>query len=436
MPRAVPEQSVFVDLLFPQRGLDLSRGYANQLPGTAPAAINVRLQEPGQLRDRGGSRPGLVKYVAGQVPEGPELIQHLTFIVDPTTDALLDDLDYDDPNGILDPSSAGPSTSWGTRYAGRTTRAPTRRIRRGGTGRRLTKNRRPTLSITANSFTKTEGTTYTFAGTEFTSSGLIAGDSITSCAIFSSGASMAAQAGTYPIQIGQATGTQLQKYHIIYLNGVMTVGGGIEFVQSVSAQYNTVAANANLLIPNPVVSGNTLVVAVAKFGPSPSITVTDSLGHTYTHIKTETNNGVRVELHRTVVTTAGVNTVNVAWTGTTFCSFAVLEYSGVNTVLPEDGTATGFDSGGTPWVGGQLTPSGAGRLALAVFSQGNWDGPPITLTPEDAYNLRESQTTTFDRMVIFVLDKLDVADPIELSGIPSVVDPLVDWAAASVLLTT
>lgn len=101
-------------LPFPARGLDLSRGLSRQLAGSTPLGRNVRLVEPYALRARGGSRPGTSKFVAGQVPEGSELIQHLNIVVLATGEALPTGIE--DPGTILvdDPSSAGPPYSWGT----------------------------------------------------------------------------------------------------------------------------------------------------------------------------------------------------------------------------------------------------------------------------------------------------------------------------------
>lgn len=56
-----PQES-FADLVFPNRGLDVSSGYAEQTPGTTPTGTNVRIFEPLTERGRGGSRPGMRKY--------------------------------------------------------------------------------------------------------------------------------------------------------------------------------------------------------------------------------------------------------------------------------------------------------------------------------------------------------------------------------------
>src|SRR6185369_10401181 len=67
------------------------------------------------------------------------------------------------------------------------------------------------LTVTATARTKTYGQAVTFAGTEFTTSGLLAGDTVTSVTLTSSGAAATASAGGSPYTIvpSAATGTGL-----------------------------------------------------------------------------------------------------------------------------------------------------------------------------------------------------------------------------------
>jgi len=94
MPRSqqvgVPEQYASMD--FPLNGLDLTTEFELQRPGTTPVGKNVRAYEALTQRGRGGSRPGLVKYLPQQV-SGPHLIQHLNYLVDPSADALMTQFD-------------------------------------------------------------------------------------------------------------------------------------------------------------------------------------------------------------------------------------------------------------------------------------------------------------------------------------------------------
>jgi hypothetical protein len=81
------------------------------------------------------------------------------------------------------------------------------------------------LTITANSTSKTYGQTLTFAGTEFTSSGLVNGDTVSGVTLASAGA--AANAGVadspYAIVASTAVGRGLDNYTISYFAGSLTV---------------------------------------------------------------------------------------------------------------------------------------------------------------------------------------------------------------------
>ena len=77
------------------------------------------------------------------------------------------------------------------------------------------------LMITANNQSKCYGQTLTFAGTEFTSSGLVNSDVISSVSLTSSGSGVAAASGSYSIVPSAATG--LGNYTISYTNGTLTV---------------------------------------------------------------------------------------------------------------------------------------------------------------------------------------------------------------------
>jgi hypothetical protein len=81
------------------------------------------------------------------------------------------------------------------------------------------------LTITAKSTSKTYGQTVTFAGTEFTISGLVNSDSVTSVTLTSAGAAATAAVGSSPYNIvpSAAVGTALGNYNINYVNGSLSV---------------------------------------------------------------------------------------------------------------------------------------------------------------------------------------------------------------------
>jgi len=81
------------------------------------------------------------------------------------------------------------------------------------------------LTITANNQTKTYGQTVTFAGTEFTTGGLVNGDTVTSVTLTSSGAAGTATVGDSPYTIvpSAAVGTGLTNYTVNLVNGTLIV---------------------------------------------------------------------------------------------------------------------------------------------------------------------------------------------------------------------
>jgi hypothetical protein len=98
-----PEQ--FLDVSFPEQGIDTASEFRAQKPLTTPYAVNVRLKEPVGGMKRGGQRKGLIRYIDDQLEDG-SLIQHLNMVVDPQAPGLTasDEL-WDVTNGVLDPST-------------------------------------------------------------------------------------------------------------------------------------------------------------------------------------------------------------------------------------------------------------------------------------------------------------------------------------------
>ncbi len=85
------------------------------------------------------------------------------------------------------------------------------------------------LTVTANNATKTYGSLHTFLGSEFTVSGLFAGDSVSSVTLTSTGAPVTAtvSGSPYPIIASGAIGTGLGNYSINYVAGHLTVNKNI-----------------------------------------------------------------------------------------------------------------------------------------------------------------------------------------------------------------
>ncbi len=111
-----------------------------------------------------------------------------------------------------------------------------------------------TLTITASNITKAVGTTQTFAGTEFATSGLVNTDAVSSVTLTSSGAVSSAALGTFSIVPSAAVGTGLSNYTINYVNGTLTVAvsaypfDGTTYTQNFSSLSGTTTATTSTIV--------------------------------------------------------------------------------------------------------------------------------------------------------------------------------------------
>jgi hypothetical protein len=371
MPRKMDTPET--ELLFPIKGLDQTSEFEEQPAGTTRLGVNVRAFEALTQRGRGGSRAGLGKYLEDQIPEGPELIQHLNYIVDPTTPALISDGDQLD--GVTYVES--PDGYY---------------VREGGSGAQLNANTRIWVTITADDITKLLGTTYTLGIGDITTDGLLFGDSITSVSLVSSGAAAAAVRGTYPIIASAAVANQPDRYRFRYTNGTMTVGG-IQFEQANIILKGSVTGSQNISFTSDVKAGSLLLAVFVNYDQVPSPNPTDSLGNTWTFLSAQGHTTgatpFGVKWHYAIANAAGPCTIT--WSpilSTQQVTLVVLEYSGVDQVSPlVDKNKT--NGTGTVWNTGSINVDAAGELLLGVFTQG---GATRTVTHGVDYTSRANET--------------------------------------------
>jgi hypothetical protein len=133
------------------------------------------------------------------------------------------------------------------------------------------------LTITADSSSKTYGQTVNFAGTEFTTAGLINGNTVASVTLASAGAPASATVDTYPIVPSDASGTGLGNYTISYVNGTLTVDPASLTItaNSSSKTYGqSVIFAGNEFTTAGLINGNTVTsVTLASAGAPASATV-------------------------------------------------------------------------------------------------------------------------------------------------------------------
>ncbi|HEY5999398.1 MAG TPA: MBG domain-containing protein [bacterium] len=161
------------------------------------------------------------------------------------------------------------------------------------------------LTVTANNLTKVYGQPLTFAGTEFTTVGLLNADTVTSVTLASTGATATAALGTYPITASAAVGTGLTNYTITYVDGTLTVNQ--------APSLTTITSN----LPNPSIRGQVVTVG---FGVAPqftgtptgNVTVTASTGETCTGALTAGAGGCNLTF-----ATSGARTLTASYSGDT-----------------------------------------------------------------------------------------------------------------------
>ncbi len=233
-----------------------------------------------------------------------------------------------------------------------------------------------TLSVTANSSSKTYGQTATFAGTEFIASGLVNGDSVAGVTLVSSGAAAAATVAGSPYAIAPsgAIGTGLNNYAITYVNGALTV----------NPASLTVTANNR-----PKTYGQSVAFTGTEFTTTPLVN-----GDSVTSVTLTSSGGAAT------ATVAGspYAIVPSGATGTGVANYAISYVNGALTVSPasltvtannrpktygQSVTFTGTEFTTTPLVNGDLVTSvtltSSGGAATATVA-----GSPYAIVPSAA----------------------------------------------------
>ncbi|RYD94973.1 MAG: T9SS type B sorting domain-containing protein, partial [Sphingobacteriales bacterium] len=230
------------------------------------------------------------------------------------------------------------------------------------------------------------GDAVTFAGTEFTATGLTNGDAITGVTLTSTGAvATATVAGsTYPIVASAATGTGLGNYAISYVNGTLTVTPRALVVANTnrSKVYGAVLLNADFAggitgIQNgdniTVTRNSTGAAATAAIGTTYPIVATfvDPDGKLGNYVVTNLN-GILTVTQKALTITASARTKTygdaVTFAGTEFTSAGLINSDAVNgvTLNSAGAAATATVAGSTyPIVASAATGTGLGNYTIS-----------------------------------------------------------------------
>jgi hypothetical protein len=269
------------------------------------------------------------------------------------------------------------------------------------------------LTITANSTSKTYGATVTFAGNEFTPTGLVNNDTVTSVTLTSAGAAAAATATTpgpdYGIVPSAAVGTGLGNYTIAYVNGNLHVHAKTLTItaNSTSKTYGatvTFAGNefsAEGLVNNDTVTGVTLTSA----GAAPTAPVTGSpydinpsaaIGSGLNNYSVSYHVGHLAVNAKALDITADDRTKTygdtVAFAGTEFTASGLVNNDRVGTViLVSASAAASVHVAGSPYV---IVPSGAAGIGLSNYSIAYHPGR-LTVIPAPLTIVADNKVASF-----------------------------------------
>src|SRR5271157_4310258 len=226
-----------------------------------------------------------------------------------------------------------------------------------------------TLTVTANSATKTYGDAVTFAGTEFTTDGLVNGDSVSGVTLTSDGAAATAQVSgsPYAIVASDAAGSGLSNYTISYTNGSLTVSQKALTVTANSATktYGDAVTFAGTefttdgLVNGDSVSGVSLTsdgaAATAQVSGSPyAIVASDAAGSGLSNYTISYTNGSLTVSQKALTVTANSATKTyggaVTFAGTEFTTDGLVNGDSVSGVsLTSDGAAATAQVSGSPY---------------------------------------------------------------------------------------
>jgi autotransporter-associated beta strand protein len=225
------------------------------------------------------------------------------------------------------------------------------------------------LTITANNTNKVYGQTVTLAGTEFTTSGLTNGDSVTSVTLTSDGTVNTATMGSYPITASAATGTGLSNYNISYVAGTLTVNPLVAALAGTRAYDGTTNAAATNLAVTNVVNGDVVTLtgtgglagayvgtnAITSFG---DLALSGDAGTNYTLVGAT---GSMVITNTPLLITANNDSKTydaVPYSGGNGVTYAGFVNGETNTDLAGILSYTGTSQGATTVSGYSITPTG------------------------------------------------------------------------------
>ena len=255
------------------------------------------------------------------------------------------------------------------------------------------------LTISASNLSKAYGQAVSFAGTEFSTSGLLNHDSVTGASLSSTGAVAGAgvNGSPYSITVTNATGTGLTNYEVSYVNGTLTVGpavlaAGANNTNRLYGANNpvfTVTYNGFLNGDNAgVFSGApSLTTGATTNSPKGNYTITNNIGTlSAANYSFSFTNGT-LTINPAALTISASNQSKaygqaVSFAGTEFSASGLLNHDAVTSAsLSSAGAAAGAGVNGSPYSITVTNATGTGFTNYAIsYVNGQLTVTPVTLT--------------------------------------------------------
>jgi hypothetical protein len=293
------------------------------------------------------------------------------------------------------------------------------------------------LTVTANNASKTYGQTVTFAGTEFTTAGLVNGNTVTSVTLTSSGAVATAGVSGSPYSIvpSAAVGTGLSNYTISYVNGSLTVTMA---TPTSIGQANSITSNTFLSVTVPaggVAAGNTIIVSFAMDSNAGTVSVADTKSNSYSKDADVLNsNGVRTLVFSAPVTTALVagNTITVTYPATVSKAVSIYSVSGLVSASRVDKTSTGTGTNAAPSSGNTLATTQASELLIGAIGSESYNTTFGVGTGYTAMNNAIANDGNNNNNSISIFPEYRVVSATAAYSATGTLNASRDWAAAIV----
>lgn len=413
-----PPQETLQDLHFPLCGVDVSQSFDQQpvrpMPvgtgyaKTTPVGKNVRAYEPGTGRARGGSRPGLVKYIGVALPTAAA-IQHVGINIVANADATDDGPPSDPSAGIVpnppppfppfpDPNPFPPSPTvnpiiYGSPCPAGYTQDPITGscVRTGGTGRRRSRLRAPHVNWT-NPANMLLGTPLSIVQLDAGFVDPFTAAAVPGITVYNPDVGYVfPQLGTHSLALNFYPADRKKYRPVTDKVQVKIIPGTIVFIQDYiqdgTLSFPFPLAPLSIPFASSVTDGNLLLVWVVVVDPqelSPllDVVVTDSQGNTYTQVGTtqrfknsDPSNFVIVSLWYAFAGSTGANSAiltasNVDPASHPYFYGALSEYAGVKTSGSLDGWSANVvddSTASTARTTNGITVSAAGDLLTGIF---------------------------------------------------------------------